>query len=1025
MTTEGLRLRLLGGAGVLRGGKPLTGFYSNKARALLFYLAVAGRRPAGTAHARPALAGLLWADMPEPKALTNLRQALANLRKLVGGHLHITRRAVAFDRDSPYWLDVEAFEAGLADAANAADEVEPAAGAAALPRLRAAVDLYRGDFLAGFYVRDAPLFEEWMLARQTQLRAAALDALHSLTNDYARRSDYENGIAYTRRLLALEPWHEGAHRRMMLLLARSGQRSAALAHFETCRQVLREELGVEPDRETRLLSERIRAGRLARVPVERPRMVALPVPLTPLVGRKTEQRELATLLSDPQCRLVTVVGPGGVGKTRLAQATALAVAADFPDGAVFVPLESISSTDEVIPALGDAMRFPFQGGQPTQEQLAAYLREKKLLIVLDNYEHLLPGTGILTELLQHAPGLTILVTSRHRLGSRAEWVYDLDGLAYPAEETCDSLDTYDAVQLFVQRGRQIARGFTLSAERAPAVARICRLTEGIPLAIELAAAGLRHQRCDRIAAQLESGLQSSSPAFSDLPERQRSLLAIFDYSWELLAPEEQRAFSWLSVFRGGFDGRAAANVAGTSLPALHGLLDKSLLRPLPHGRFQMHALARRYAEGKLQGRRESDQARDRHLHYYLELAEQGERGLRGGDQKAWMDRLKADHGNLSAAIEWGLASDVEAGARLISANWLFWFIQGYLAEGQQHYEAALRRRSELTAPVLIRVLTGCTAMVWIQGDMARTADLAHESLRLSREQRDAEGIALSLHHMAVAGQVRGDLKQSHACAAEGLLHARTLGETWVASILLQTLGEGLRMQGRHEAAKAAFTEQLILCRKRQDDFTAIYGRDSLAQIAFQQGDLAGARTHYEEALALARAFDDRRMIAAVLMGLGCVALSGGDLPRAASLLEEALEQAHDFGDRQLSADIFRSLGDVAVERGQPTEAALYYQRGSELYQQIGDQPGIASCLDRVAALARLRGETRRALRLLAAAQSFRERLGLQRLGDEQARFEEGLAALRAQLDPESFEEEWSAGRATPAAEALIPPPKAR
>jgi adenylate cyclase len=258
VTTEGLRLRLLGGAEVLRGGTPVTGFYSSKAQALLFYLAVAGRHRAGSAHARPALAGLLWADVPEPNALTSLRQALANLRKLVGGHLHITRQAVAFDRDSPYWLDVEAFEAGLAGAANAADKFDPAAAAAALERLRDAVDLYRGDFLAGFFVRDAPLFEEWMLAQQAQLRAAALDALHSLSNRYARRSDYANGITYTGRLLELEPWYEGAHRRMMLLLAGSGQRSAALAHYGTCRQTLEQELGVAPSAETTALYEQIR-----------------------------------------------------------------------------------------------------------------------------------------------------------------------------------------------------------------------------------------------------------------------------------------------------------------------------------------------------------------------------------------------------------------------------------------------------------------------------------------------------------------------------------------------------------------------------------------------------------------------------------------------------------------------------------------------------------------------------------------------------------------------------------------------
>jgi DNA-binding SARP family transcriptional activator len=381
--TRTLQLTLLGQAEVRLAGEPVTGFYSAKSQALLFYLAVTGQ-----SHTRPALAGLLWADLPETDALMNLRQVLTNLRKLVGDHLTITRQTVAFNRASDYWLDVAVFQAGVegvyqpspppfASLRSPPPSWERGLGGEGMSpeveRLRQAVDLYQGDFLAGFYVRDAPVFEEWLLAQQARLRELALDALQKLTAYFARRGDYGNGIATTRRLLELEPWHEEAHRRLMRLLARSGQRSTALAQFQTCRQVLAEELGVEPSVETLALYRRIQAAETAQRP-------NLPLQPTSFIGRQAELAEIQHLLLDePDCRLLNLVGPGGIGKTRLALAAATQAFATFPQEIYFVSLAPVGEVEYIVPAIAEALHFIFYGKTDPKNQLLDYLRQKTLL----------------------------------------------------------------------------------------------------------------------------------------------------------------------------------------------------------------------------------------------------------------------------------------------------------------------------------------------------------------------------------------------------------------------------------------------------------------------------------------------------------------------------------------------------------------------------------------------------------------------------------------------------------------------
>ncbi|PKO20431.1 MAG: SARP family transcriptional regulator, partial [Chloroflexi bacterium HGW-Chloroflexi-1] len=592
-----LTISLLGPLRVALCGEPVTDFATDKARALLAYLAVEAERP----HRRDALAGLLWPDQPQRKARQNLRQALSHLRRAIGDRdeaapfLLVSRETVQFNADSDHWLDVAAFTS-LAEACRGHRHRRLATCLPCMRRLEQMAELYRGDFLAQFFLSDSSIFEEWALLKREWLHRQAVEAFSHLAGYYERRGDYEQARQYARRQVALEPWREEAHRHLMRLLALDGQRSTALAQYETCRRMLAEELGVEPTAETVALYKRISESAIADL--QTCRLANLPPSPTPFVGREEELAELADYLANPDCRLLTLVGPGGIGKTRLVLQVAADQTGAFVHGIHFVPLASVSSTELIVSAIAEALDLPFDSHQDPKEQLLNYLHEKEMLLVLDNLEHLLPisissacgkgegGAELLAEILRRAPGVVLLVTSRERLNLREEWVYTVEGLTYPEGEAvgrpalsvAEGPETYSAVNLFQQRARRAYQHFSLSEIERPHVVRICQLVEGMPLGVELAAAWVAVHSCEEIAQEIERNLDILTTRLRNVPARQWSVRATFEHSWQLLSETEKDIFARLSVFRGGFRREAAAVVTGASLSTLSSLLDKSLIR---------------------------------------------------------------------------------------------------------------------------------------------------------------------------------------------------------------------------------------------------------------------------------------------------------------------------------------------------------------------------------------------------------------------------------------------------------------
>jgi DNA-binding SARP family transcriptional activator/predicted ATPase len=619
-----LRIHALGGLRLTVGPWPLPGAVPAKGRALLTYLAVT-REPAG----RSRVAGLLWSDLTEDAARANLRLTLTKSRPAVP-HLQADRTAVWLD--GPLWSDVAEL-----------DRLAAGTGEA-----RAVIDLFGGDFLDGVELSGAELFDEWAVTERSRIRASAFALLDGVIADASARRDVDSGVRAARRILQVDPCHEQAHRQLIRLFADAGKPSAALAQYDTYRQMLDEELGVSPPREVVDLAGRLRQTEVA-APLPEP---ALPRAATSLIGREAELTRLDQLIEDTECALVTVLGPGGIGKSRVALELATRHrAAGHP--AFFVSLAGAPAArgrharDLIVSTVAAGLGVALEPGRDPLESLAERLAGPNLLIVADNLEHLQDSGRVLASLLSAAPGVTVVATSRRRLGVGMEWVLQLGGLAVPPTGALGDLRRFDAIRLFLDRARAAGAG---DGYDLADVAALCRAVDGVPLAIELAARRAPSVPVSGIGRRLSAGLDLLSG--SDDPDRRhRSLRATLDWSWDLLAPDLARAFARLSVFPAGFTAPAAEAVADVALRHLSDLVDQSLLS-VSAGRYSMHQLVLQYAAERLGDR--TDEARalaQRHASWMAQaMADADPEGL---------DTLDID--DVRAATAWMIGNAEPAG----------------------------------------------------------------------------------------------------------------------------------------------------------------------------------------------------------------------------------------------------------------------------------------------------------------------------------------------------------------------------
>jgi predicted ATPase/DNA-binding CsgD family transcriptional regulator len=696
----------------------------------------------------------------------------------------------------------------------------------------------------------------------------------------------------------------------------------------------------------------------------------LPQQATTFMGRDRELSEIAGFLADPTCRLLTLVGSGGIGKTRLALQTATSQQPYFADGAAFVALTALESPDFLPAAIGAALEIPFFGAQEPLLQLMNYLCDKHMLLVMDNFEHLLDGIGCLTELLQTSPRLKIMATSRERLNLLEEWVFVVDGLSYPAVPVTNSLEDYGAVQLFVQRARQVQHHFALS-DHVHAVLSICRQVEGMPLGLELAASWLRVMSCEQVAARMASNLDFLTTPLRNMPERHRSLRVVFQQSWSLLSAEEQAVLRRLALFHGGFDFEAAADVTGATLAVLAGLGDKSLLRMDATGRYDLHELLRQYAGEKLAESGESHATTQRYLAYFTTLAETGEAHAYGREQVVWYDKLEVEMDNLRAILIWSINNhEIEIGLRIAAALRWVWEMRGYLAEGLTWFKRLLSINSAASPSVRAKALHRASELAGQLADEPQAMLWIHEALHLSRSTNDRLSLAWSLSTAAYFTEQ--DMHQAMVMLEESLVLFRELKDALGLSHTLRRLAGCALEHHKYDYAVDLLEQALLNDRQAGDKHTVAW------DLCFM-GVVLWSRHHnprqvipiYQESIALFQELSDGRGTAHPLVMLAEVERSQGNLARSHALFRETLRLERELGIRDnLALFALAGIANIVATHGKEAQAAS------------------------------LLGAVNAALE----SDSYNTRLS--QLMDI---FGQTLAAVRAQMDEEGFNVAWAAG----------------
>jgi predicted ATPase/DNA-binding SARP family transcriptional activator len=906
-----LQISLFGGVQIIKGGKPVSGFISTKSQALLGYLAVTARP-----HSRDALAALLWGEMPEADAKTNLRQALANLRGLVLPHIAISRSTVEFDRSVPYSLDVEVFEQIGKFGASLPTTAEAAT------RLEEAVTLYRGNFLAGFHVRDAPEFEAWALARGEHFRAMTLEMLDVLTEYYTSTAAYAQAIACLRRSLSLEPWREETHRKLMLRLARTNQRSAALAQYETCRTILEKELNVSPSLETTTLYEKIRVAQTMT-------RHNLPPPSTPFVGRANELDLISKRLSDPACRLLTLMGPGGMGKTRLAMQTAERWSGIMLHGARFVSLAGVPANDSDLLILSIADAFDLYAiPSKAVQQLINYLRDKELLLVLDNFEHLVDVAPALAQFLEQAPNLKILVTSRLRLNVYGEQVFDVNEMGFPEENkkeiaAAELMEKYDSARLFVQSAQRAQMDFPVE-ENASHVTRICRLLRGLPLGIELAAAWINVMEAPAIADEIEKGFDFLTATQRGMPDRQKSLRVVFEHSWKMLTQAEQQIFARLSVFCGGFECAQAEIAANAPSEALRSLVNKSFLRRNADGRYELHHVLQSYGEEKLSlVESAAMSARERHAKVYGKFLSERESALKGAGLKNALEEINREIENIRVGWSWAVAQKrADIFSDYIEGLYQFYLTRSWLSEGAEAFGRARQMLDEEDEKIILaRTMRREAKFLENLSQTERAVELLSISLAFLRASNEREETAAALNQLGVCSRGMGDFEKARTYLHESLSLTR---DVWIKANALLALA-GVEFRAGDSAEGRKFCEQSLECfRVTGDPYGIADCLVGMGIITQTTGEYEASRNYCEESLKVYRELGGQVNIALSLYNLGRLDHILKAFDGAFEHCEQSLAIRRELGDATGQIECLSVMGDIASSQKDHVNALKKY-----------------------------------------------------------------------------------------------------
>jgi predicted ATPase/Tfp pilus assembly protein PilF len=911
----GLRLESTGlkSTGPKSTGPKSTPFTQPKPLLLLSYLSLEGTQQ------RRHLAELFWREGNRMKSLS---MTLTRLRQGAG-------EVVEAD-DKQTWSTLKS------DAKELLESLDKS-------QWKQASDLYTGAFLEGVVLEDwSSELEEWVYTTREYLAERVQYALLNLAEEATKARAFDNARDLAERAYKL-PGLGGTDltnlKRLYPLLCAGRSLLAPQVRKEVADYGLSLELTTEQARATFKQTASVNT--------------TLPMRGTSFVGRDEELTELATLLHKANVSLLTLLGPAGVGKTRLALQLAheQQTLEAFKDGIYFVPLDALNDASLIAPSLLSHLGLTQQGKTEPFTQLTEFIAEKTMLLVLDNFEHLSEGSSLLSQLLSKCPNLKLLVTSREKLRLEEEYMFALEGLPYP-QKVSEDANLSEAVQLFRERAQQVHSRFDLE-QNLPDVIRLCKLVEGLPLGLELAASWVRLLACKEIADDIERGLELLTSASKNIPERHRSLKAAFEYSWHLLTSKEQEVLRKLSVFVGGFRREAASEVAGATIPILAALVDKSLLRVLPNGRYDRHPLLYQFTREKLAEQAlEASETRRNHARFFIALATSIEGELWGKRQKEGLERLEQEHDNLRSVLAWALPHEdkntddrnIEArniddrntkGLQLASALERFWFLRGYFSEGRRWLDMLLARAVNQKSPTYLKALYTHARLTREQGDYGAAQSFYETCLRLGQELDTKDIIANALSGLGIIAHERGEYVTARDFHAQSLALERAANNDTGIGACLNNLGVVAYYQQDYPTARTFFEESLAIRRKLEDDYGIGASLSNLGLVALGQEDATSARAYFEEGLIVQKALGDKRSLALTYSNMAMLEEGLGDYKKAKLLIIESLKIVVEIGYKRAATLLLGGLADIAVMQEEFGQAAVFWGALERLRETTG------------------------------------------------------------------------------------------
>ena len=955
-----------------------------KALALLAYLVIEVDHP----HTRESMLGLLWPEHSTAAAQNNLRVTCSQLQKQLEKaqedaqpYLITNRLDLQFNPLSKYELDVNLFGNLIEACRIHVHPGQPQDCIECAARLTQAVNLVRGPFLDGFFLPDCPAFDEWLFLQRERLHLQTIAALGQLADFHERAGQLPEAEGAIRRLLAHDPLSESAYRRLMRVLAQADQRGAALDAYETCRRLLATELGLAPSVETVILAAQIRG----LAPFEsRSAHTALPPVLTRFFGRQQESARLVDFLSRRTVRLVTLAGPGGVGKTRLAIEVAHRMAGVFAHDICFVELTGVTDEKSVDDAVAAALHLPTSNGRSSTGAILDYLRGKTMLLVLDNCEHVAKACARLVQLLCHdAEGLTVLATSRIPLHIDEEHVVRLEPFAIPAVNDIEQLTVvdalrFDSVQLFTDRAAQSLLQFKVNDANVMAVVRICQQLDGIPLAIEIAAAQTRALPIEVIAERLDQRFVWLNQRAGETASRQRTLHTLIDWSYGLLNAPARSLMLRLSVFAGGWTLEAAEAVSSPDEPCadlLAELVDHSLVvfgADVEHRRYSMHEIIRQFAQEYLRGSDQELDALELHARYYAGLVSQAVENRTGQPFSQRLQAVVNDHDNLRQAYGWLLAHDREQALALVAqlgTKLNFWELGGFFQEGRRWLQHALEATQGSYSIERAQALLAAADLSSAISDFEYGLQCVRQAQQLFQERGDPRGEVDARLKYCELARLAGKLEDLEGQAEEALRIAEQISYAAGSAQANLVRGTFAYYAGENEAAIHYVLPSIALWRELERPFELAAALNRLAGALSAIHEYAAAQQAYEECMEIYQSLGYRRGLAIAIHNLGGFAFDRGDYARARTLFRDGLRIRRDLGLQRGYAYSFEYIADV-------DEVEKRYER---------------------------------AVQLLAAANTLRVRIGAPVEQINQKENENALTRLRAQLGDVVFELAWAKG----------------